>query len=133
MDSGVWLAAQDRKDPFHEPAGALLAGSSGAAALDLTLYEVANVAVVSWRSPETARDLLDLIADVVQDRLVRVDAELAAAASVLAASSGLTVYDAAYVACARRGGWTLVSCDLRDLVRPGLALAPDEALERREP
>jgi predicted nucleic acid-binding protein len=89
--------------------------------------------VVSWRAPETARDLLDLIADVVQDRLVRVDAELAGAAAALAATSGLTVYDAAYVVCARRGGWTLVSCDLRDLVRPGLAVAPDQALGNAEP
>jgi hypothetical protein len=42
LDSGVWLAAQDRRDPFHEPAAALLARSSNAAALDLTLYEVAT-------------------------------------------------------------------------------------------
>ena len=50
---------------------------------------------------------------------------------------GLTAYDAAYVAVARRYGWTLVSTDIKDLVSRGLALAPDDPgiqsrAERRE-
>jgi len=32
---------------------------------------------------------------------------------------GLTAYDAAYVAAARKHGWTLESSDLKDLVKPG--------------
>jgi predicted nucleic acid-binding protein len=38
----------------------------------------------------------------------------------------LTAYDAAYVAAARKHAWTLVSADLKDLVKPGLALPPDD-------
>jgi predicted nucleic acid-binding protein len=45
------------------------------------------------------------------------------------AEHGLTAYDAAYVATARRYGWTLVSTDLKDLVnRSELALTPDDAV-----
>jgi hypothetical protein len=32
------------------------------------------------------------------------------------------------VAAARKHAWTLVSADVKDLVRPGLALAPDNPL-----
>ena len=45
----------------------------------------------------------------------------------VAAEHGLTAYDAAYVAAARRYGWTLVSADIADLVSKGLAVAPDAA------
>lgn len=38
---------------------------------------------------------------------------------------GLSAYDAAYVAAARRNGWQLVSLDVRDLVSKGLAVTPD--------
>lgn len=41
---------------------------------------------------------------------------------------GLTAYDAAYVAAARRNGWQLVSLDVRDLVSRGLAVTPDAAV-----
>lgn len=40
---------------------------------------------------------------------------------------GLTAYDAAYVAAARRNGWQLVSLDVRDLVSKGFAVTPDAA------
>ena len=74
--------------------------------------------VLRRAGPEVAAD----------ERLVRVDADLLADAIALAAAEGLTLYDAAYVACARSRGWTLVSTDLRDLVRPGLATSPPDAL-----
>lgn len=45
-----------------------------------------------------------------------------------ASEHGLTAYDAAYVAAARRNGWRLVSLDIRDLVSKGLAITPDAAL-----
>ena len=130
LDSGVWLAARDADDPFHEPAAALVGPKAPerAAALDLTLYEVGNVAAVRWRSPEEAALLIELVLAASEDRLVRVDAGLAGAAISAAAVDGLTVYDAAYVACARMRGWQLVSTDLGDLVRPGLAWSPEEAL-----
>ena len=41
---------------------------------------------------------------------------------------GLSAYDAAYVAAARRNGWQLVSPDVRDLVSKGLAVTPDAAV-----
>jgi predicted nucleic acid-binding protein len=98
------------------------------AALDLTLYEVANVAVVRWRTPPIARDLVRAIRVACGARLVRVDADLVEAAIEIADAEGLTAYDAAYVACARREGWRLISADLGHLVRPGHAVSPDAAV-----
>lgn len=130
LDSGVWLAARDADDPFHEPAAALVGprAPEPAAALDLTLYEVGNVATVRWRSPDEAALLVELVLTASEDRLVQVDAVLAGEAISVAAAGGLSVYDAAYVACARRNGWQLISTDLSDLVRPGHAWSPEEAL-----
>lgn len=97
------------------------------AALDLTLFELANAVAVKMRQPQRARWLFDLVAVRCADRLVRVDAELLTAAIETAERHGLTAYDAAYVAAARRNGWQLVSLDLRDLVSKGLAVTPDGA------
>jgi predicted nucleic acid-binding protein len=46
----------------------------------------------------------------------------------LSVEHGLTGYDAAYVAVARRYDWQLVSTDVRDLVSKGLAVTPDAAV-----
>lgn len=128
LDASVWLAALDRDDAQHAPSRRLLeaaaAGSAILAALDLTLYEVANVAIVRWRSPADAERLTEVVWLACADTLERVDDELVRQAAALAAASDLTVCDGAYVAAARRRGWTLVSCDRRDLVTPGHALAP---------
>jgi predicted nucleic acid-binding protein len=59
--------------------------------------------------------------------LVAVDAQLIRRTVEVAAEHGLTAYDAAYVAVARRHGWTLVSTDIADLVSKGLAVVPGEA------
>ncbi|MGI9021374.1 MAG: PIN domain-containing protein [Solirubrobacterales bacterium] len=126
LDAGVWLAARDRDDRFHEDARALIGGGTPLTALDLTLYEVANVAAVRWRSAAKARRLVELVLAAAAP-LVLADAELLAEASAAAAQHDITVYDAAYVAAAGRGGSTLVSTDVRDLVRPGLAISPAEA------
>jgi predicted nucleic acid-binding protein len=67
------------------------------------------------------------VACCVGDRLVRVDAELIDGAIEVAREHRISAYDAAYVAAARRHGWTLVSADVRDLVSKGLAVAPDAA------
>jgi predicted nucleic acid-binding protein len=61
-----------------------------------------------------------------EGNLARIDAALAEHAMKLAAEHQLTAYDAAYVAAARKHAWTLVSADVKELVRPGLALAPDD-------
>jgi predicted nucleic acid-binding protein len=148
LDASVWLAALDPDDHYHAAAKALVE-SAGAdtdqeddagkeatadadpvtlAALDLTLYEVANVAVVSWRSQTDAERLAELIRLACPATLERVDGERVREATQIAADHDLTVYDAAYVAAARKQDWTLVSCDLKDLVRPGLAVAPDAIL-----
>jgi predicted nucleic acid-binding protein len=130
LDSGVWLAARDADDPFHEPAKVLVGprAPARAAALDLTLYEVGNVATVRWRSPAEAALLIDLILSASEDRLVRADAGLVGEAVSVAAAAGLSVYDAAYVACAQTRAWQLISTDLADLVEPGLAWSPAEAV-----
>ena len=59
--------------------------------------------------------------------LIAIDAELIRRTVEIVAEYGLTAYDAAYVAAARRHGWTLVSTDIADLVSKGLAVAPDAA------
>ncbi len=98
------------------------------AALDLTLYEVANVAVFKWKSDTHAAELVCLVETACRKRLERVDQELVKEASSLAADRGITVYDAAYVAASRRRGAQLVSADIADLVRPGFAITPVQAL-----
>lgn len=145
LDASVWLAALDPDDRHYAAAKALVesTGDGGIAdtgegasedesvtlaALDLTLYEVANVAVVSWRSQADAKRLVELISLSCPAMLDRVDEGRIREAAKIATEHDLTVNDAAYVAAARRNGWTLVSCDLKDLVRPGLAVAPDAIL-----
>jgi predicted nucleic acid-binding protein len=97
------------------------------AALDLTFYEVANVMGPKKGRPREGRVLLRLIAERCEDHLVSAGADLLESALELASEHGLTAYDAAYVAAARRHGWTLVSADVADLVSKGLAVAPDAA------
>lgn len=78
--------------------------------------------------PRRAESLSSLLLVRCGERLVRVDHALACDAVQLTIESGLSVYDAAYVAAARRNGWQLVSLDVRDLVSKGLAVTPDAAL-----
>jgi predicted nucleic acid-binding protein len=128
LDAGVWIAAKDDRDPHFEVARQLVLGpETPVAALDLTLYEVANVAGARWRREDVAREICRTIAARCGDRLVSATPELIDAAMEVVAAHGLTAYDAAYVAAARAGGMTLVSTDVRDLVSRGLAIAPDAA------
>jgi len=131
LDASVWLAALDSDDVHHATARQLLEAAAGGtttlAALDLTLYEVANVAIVRWRSGPDADRLVGLVTLACPTTLERADEELLRIAAGIAARHRLTVYDGAYVAAARRHGWTLVSGDLRDLVDPGLAITPAAA------
>ena len=131
LDAGVWLAARDADDRHHEPACRLIEAGPDArplAALDLTLYEVANVATRSWRSPDRARIVARLVRAACTDTIAPVDDALIERAIALADEHGLSVYDAAYVAAARERAWTLVSTDHADLVGPGHAIAPEDAI-----
>jgi predicted nucleic acid-binding protein len=128
LDAGVWIAAKDRADRFCDVARALAVDSNQpVAALDLTLYEVANVIGARKGRTEEAVDMCRLIASRCVDRLVAVDPQLIRRTAEAATKLGLTAYDAAYVAAARRNGWTLVSTDIADLVSKGLAVTPDAA------
>lgn len=128
LDAGVWVAAKDADDRYYEAARALIVDTKrSVASLDLTLYEAANVVGSRWGRPDAARPLCRSIVARCDNGLLAVDLDLIDAASEIAAEHGLTAYDAAYVAAARRHGWTLVSTDIADLVSKGLAVAPDAA------
>lgn len=128
IDASVWVGARDPEDRFHADARRLVLDfSRPVAALDLTLYEVANVMGSRRNQPREARYLLQTLETRCGDDIVAVGPELIQSAIDVAAEHGLTAYDAAYVAAARRHGWTLVSADVADLVSKGLAVAPDSA------
>ncbi|MEX0971743.1 MAG: PIN domain-containing protein [Solirubrobacterales bacterium] len=127
VDASVWVAIADPSERYHETARELV-GEVGQplAALDLTLYEVANAIGAKQGRPDEGRVLTRLILKRCRG-VLPVDADLIDAALDIVAEHGLTAYDAAYVAAARRHGWTLVSADIADLVSKGLAVAPDAA------
>jgi predicted nucleic acid-binding protein len=127
LDASVWVAAVDRDDPYHHAARPLvLDPTRPLAALDLTLYEIANVVGTVKGRSELAGRMCRAILRRSDGNLARIDAALAEHAMKFAAEHRLTAYDAAYVAAARRYAWTLVSADVKDLVKPRLALAPDD-------
>ena len=129
LDAGVWVAAVDAEDRYHTAARALVLDlSSPLGALDLTLYEIANVVGAIKGRRELAGRLCRTLLKRSEGNLARIDVALAEQAMKLASEHQLTAYDAAYVAAARKHAWTLVSADIKDLVRPGLALAPDDRL-----
>ena len=127
LDASVWIAAADSEDTYHAAARALVLDlRRPLGALDLTLYEIANVVGVLKGQGEIATRICRTLLKRSEGKLARVDEALAEQAIALAAEHGLTAYDAAYVAAARKYNWTLVSVDMKDLVRPGLALTPDD-------
>lgn len=128
LDAGVWVAISDPDDRHHAAAHAIVAElERSLAALDLTLYEVANVMGPKKGRQREGRFLLKLIERRCGENLIAVDSDLLESALEIAAEHQLAAYDAAYVAAARRHGWTLVSTDIADLVSKGLAVAPDAA------
>jgi predicted nucleic acid-binding protein len=137
LDASVWIAAIDPDDPFHAPARTLvLSLEHSLGALDLTLYEVSNVVGVVKDRRELAGRICRAIVKRSESNFVRVSPTLAEQALKIAAEHRLTAYDAAYAAAANEHGWTLVSADIKDLVKPGLALAPDDPRvlnQKREP
>ena len=129
VDASVWGNLAEPGDRFHRDSRDLLIDSNATlAALDLTLYEVANAVGVKMGQPKRAHWLSELVEARCAERLVRVDPRLVAAAADVAAEHALTAYDAAYVAAARENDWQLVSLDMRDLVSKGLAVTPDAAV-----
>jgi predicted nucleic acid-binding protein len=127
LDASVWIAAVDKDDRFHSAARTLaLTPAQPLGTLDLTIYEVANVVGVVKGQGDLAARICRAIIKRSDGRVARIDAVLAEQAVKLADDNKLTAYDAAYVAAARKHSWTLVSADVKDLVKPGLALAPDD-------
>lgn len=127
LDAGVWLAASNADSPHHAASRQLVLSGS-VRSLDLTAYEIANVAVRVWGSAARAHSLAQALFRACGDRLIRVDGGLAAEAITAASELGLSGYDAAYYAASRRFAEPLVSLDLRDLVEPGHAITPEQAL-----
>ncbi len=126
LDASVILAAFDSDDDLHGASQALLADPEiTLATLDLARYEVANVAVRSWRQFERVAPLLEAIDRISGDGgVIPSTTTLLSRAAKLAHEHAISVYDAAYVAAAEQAGGTLVSCDIRDLVGKGLARSP---------
>jgi predicted nucleic acid-binding protein len=128
LDASVWIAAKDEKERYFESARPLVLNPAcPVAALDLTFYEVANGLGARRGHQVAAAELCRLIGARCAETTLSVDVRLIESALDLAAEHGLTAYDAAYVAAARRHDWTLVSADIADLVSKGLAVAPDAA------
>jgi predicted nucleic acid-binding protein len=130
LDAGVWVASGTVGDRYHSEAVALVRDRQDTlAALDLTLYEVANALGVTHGQPRNAERLSRLIQRCCgASRLALIDSELVGAAVDIASRHRISAYDAAYVAVAQRRGWQLVSTDIRDLVSKGLAVTPDAAV-----
>jgi predicted nucleic acid-binding protein len=129
LDASIWVAAGVPTHHWHGPASSLVRKPPAAlAAIDLTSYEIANALGVRGGQPDAARVVVAILRRRCGDRVFALDAELFDSALALAAEHGLSAYDAAYVAAARRAGWQLVSIDIRDLVSRGLAITPDAAL-----
>lgn len=92
---------------------AIVEGESSMLLLDLAAYEFANVLVRRFGVPgdEAAALLSDLFE--LADHLVRVDLPLAGRAARIAADSGLSAYDAAFVAAGEAVGAPVVTLDRR--------------------
>lgn len=129
LDASVLLAAFDRDDDHHEPSITLLLDDEATlATLDLARYEVANVAVRAWRTPEAVSTLLAAIDKLADDGgVIASTTSLLNRAAELAEAHSISVYDAAYVAAAETADHRLVSCDQRDLVSNELATLPASA------
>ena len=128
LDASVWVLLVDPADRHHRDAVDLIRRqATSLAALDLTVHEVGNAIGVKRGDAREAMNVIGLLLACCRDRVVPADAELADSSLEIAAEHGLTAYDAAYVAVARRYGWTLVSVDVADLVSEGFAVTPDAA------
>jgi predicted nucleic acid-binding protein len=129
LDASVWIASWSPGERFAASARELVVDTRRpTAALDLTLYEVANAIGAKRGDALGAAKACRSIELRCGESLVRIDTALIEASAELAVEHALTTYDAAYVAVARRHGWALISTDIADLVSRGLAVAPDAAV-----
>ena len=97
--------------------------------LDLGMYELGNVLVRSLNcSAQAARTVLEAAFALCGPPLTLTQEAFGAAAHI-AASDGLTFYDAAFATAAREHGCTLVSAD-RGLLAAGHAITLTESIER---
>lgn len=129
IDASAWVALVESKSSHRDAVVSLIRDrGQSLGALDLTLYEVGNAVGVKQGNADEASRVIRLIQRCCRDRFFAVDAELLDSALGLAGEHGLTAYDAAYVAAARRFGLTLVSTDIADLVSKGLAITPGAAV-----
>jgi predicted nucleic acid-binding protein len=128
LDASIWVLLVDPEDPHHSDAVTLIRDQAASlAALDLTLHEISNAIGVKRGNAREATNVIRLLLASCRDRVVPADAELVGSTLEIASEHGITAYDAAYVAAARRHGWTLVSTDMADLVSKDLAVTPDAA------
>jgi predicted nucleic acid-binding protein len=129
LDASVWVASWSSEERYAEAARELVVDTRRrTAALDLTLYEVANAIGARRRDAVGAAKACRSIELRCRRNLVRIDPGLIEVTTQLGVEHGLTAYDAAYVAVARRYDWQLVSTDVEDLVSKGLAITPDAAV-----
>ncbi len=127
LDASVWVAALDRDDRFHSAARQIATAGKELAALDLTLYEVANA--VRRRNAQAEPVVAAVQAVLAASSVIEAArVEALALAAEIALEHDITVYDSLYVAVARQHGWTLVSADIKDLVGRDLAITPDQAV-----
>jgi len=129
VDASAWVTLVESKGAHRDAITSLIRERGHSlGALDLTLYEVGNAVGVKQGNADEASRVIRLIHRCCRDRILAVDPELLDSALGHAVEHGLTAYDAAYVAAARRFGLTLVSTDIADLVSKGLAITPDAAV-----
>jgi predicted nucleic acid-binding protein len=129
LDATIWHESKDIDTPHHAVCRELAVDPAySVAALDLTLYEVSNSLGARDGRATEAVDVCRLIAGRCGAAIVGSDPMLMRTALSIAIEYGITAYDAAYVAAARREDWTLVSLDIKDLVSKGLAITPDAAV-----
>src|ERR1700755_2772508 len=106
LDASVWIAAESPEECYAVSAHELLLDTRRrAAALDLTLYEVANALRVKRGDTIGAAVACRSIVLRCEEKLVPVEADLIETVVEIAVEHALTSYDAAYVAVASRNDW----------------------------
>lgn len=128
LDASAWVTLVEPASRYRDATATIIREQTRSlGALDLTLYEIANAVGIKRSNPDEASRILRLVRASCEDRILSADRDLLEFALEIAAEHGLTAYDAAYVAAARRNGMTLISTDIADLVSKGLAVTPDAA------
>ena len=125
----MWIAAGDRDDSNREAARDLLSKiSAEPAALDLTVLEVINV-MSRANLPDSADLTTDELYRVTRGRVLSLSPAEHRSVEELCQKHPLSAYDGAYVIASLARDLKLVSLDIKDLVEPGWAVTPQQALE----